>query len=222
MVDPEARTRKSPDNECVACHMPTSATEIPHLAFTHHRIGIHAGWRKDDTSSRGSGELVALSDLSAYSALDRPRMLGLAHIQASEDQAEPNKAREHEMRAYTHLREVWNAGLRDVDTAATLALLAGREGHDAGEFVEYAIKQHDVPGMVRINALLAAAAWHAERGELVEALENMREVVQLRRASGDWKLLSFLELQSGNRVAAAAAVEQGARIDGQPPVLRQP
>ena len=40
--DPSARrSKESPDNNCVQCHMPRSKTDIPHLAFTHHRVGIH-------------------------------------------------------------------------------------------------------------------------------------------------------------------------------------
>ncbi|MCA9205427.1 MAG: hypothetical protein KDA59_20385, partial [Planctomycetales bacterium] len=36
------RREHQPQDNCVACHMPTSDTDIPHIAFTHHRIGIHA------------------------------------------------------------------------------------------------------------------------------------------------------------------------------------
>lgn len=140
---------------------------------------------------------------------------------AAEDEADANNALEFETRAFEQLLEAWNGGLRDIDTAATLALLAGRGGQDVGEFVEYAMKQPDAPGIVRVNALLAATAWHAEQGELAKALESAREVVQLRRASGDWKLLSFLEAQSGNRVAAAAAFEKAAQIDGLRPAQPQ-
>src|SRR5262249_40612603 len=35
------RERESPSNNCIQCHMPTSPTELPHIAFTHHRIGVH-------------------------------------------------------------------------------------------------------------------------------------------------------------------------------------
>ena len=219
-VDPDVRMRKSSDNNCMTCHMPTSDTEIPHLAFTHHRIGIHSDQPKDEPTRR-AGDLIFLSNLSAHSALDRQRMLGLAYMHAAEDEADANNALEFETRAFEQLLEAWNGGLRDIDTAATLALLAGRGGQDVGEFVEYAMKQPDAPGIVRVNALLAATAWHAEQGELAKALESAREVVQLRRASGDWKLLSFLEAQSGNRVAAAAAFEKAAQIDGLRPAQPQ-
>lgn len=214
-VDPDVRQRKSSENNCIVCHMPTSDTEIPHLAFTHHRIGIHPPGTADDETGRGSGELVALSDLSAFSDLDRQRMLGLAYMQAAEDEPDARKARAHELRAFATLREVWKAGLRDVDLAATLALLAGREGHEAAEYVEYAINHPDAPPpLVRINALLATAAWRAQEGKLTEAISAMGEVVQLRRAASDWKLLGFLAGRAGSRDLARSAMQKAAEIDG--------
>src|SRR5205823_426090 len=40
-VSEERRRKESPENDCAKCHMPRSPTEIPHLAFSHHRIGVH-------------------------------------------------------------------------------------------------------------------------------------------------------------------------------------
>ena len=145
-------------------------------------------------------------------------MLGLAYMQAAEDEVEAGHALEFETRAYDQLLAAWNGGLRDIDTAATLALLAGRGGHDAGLYVECAMRQTDVPGIARVNALLGAAAWHAQQGELSQAVECAREIVQKRRAAGDWKLLSFLEEQAGNHRAAAAAAQRAAEIEGVRPI----
>jgi hypothetical protein len=216
-VDPGIRLAESPEDNCMTCHMPTSDTDIPHLAFTHHRIGIHPPRPESPTAARSEKGLVPLSDLSAFSELDRQRNLGLAHVYAAEDEAEPERAREHEVRAYEILRTVWAEGLRDVEVAAALALLAGRAGHDAGPYVQYALSQPDAPPMARINTLLASAAWHAERGELARALASARELVRLRRASGDWRLLSFLASHLGEHAEARAAWEYAAEIDGQRP-----
>jgi Cytochrome c554 and c-prime len=54
-VDKAVRERESPDNNCVRCHMPRSPTEIPHLAFTHHRIGVHK-------QSAETGKLLAANE----------------------------------------------------------------------------------------------------------------------------------------------------------------
>src|SRR5256885_12706042 len=41
-VEPARRAKESAGNDCVHCHMPQSKTDIPHLAFTHHPVGIHS------------------------------------------------------------------------------------------------------------------------------------------------------------------------------------
>jgi hypothetical protein len=216
-VDPSVRLAKSAEDNCMTCHMPTSDTDIPHLAFTHHRIGIHPPRPEDQTVTHQERGLIPLSDQSAFSELDRRRSLGLAYVYAADDEAEQGKARDHAMRAYEILREVWSAGLRDVEVAAALALLAGRSGHDAGEYVQFALSQPDAPPMARINTLLASAAWHAERGELAKALASARKLVELRRVSGDWRLLSFLAGHGGQHAEAKAAWDYADVIDGRRP-----
>ena len=69
----ETRQEKS-ENNCFKCHMPSSQSEVPHVAFTHHRIGIHP--RRGAPPAAGASEpLIPLSDLSALSDSDRLRTL---------------------------------------------------------------------------------------------------------------------------------------------------
>ncbi|MGE5193124.1 MAG: cytochrome c3 family protein, partial [Deltaproteobacteria bacterium] len=64
-------------NDCAACHMPSRATEMPHVAFTHHQIGKHP--LEDETPPADSADrLVPLFDSAALSEPDRRRSLGLA------------------------------------------------------------------------------------------------------------------------------------------------
>lgn len=74
----ETRQQES-HNECVACHMPSSHTEVPHVAFTHHRIGIHP-LQNESTEASGTDAIVPLSDLSALSDSDRRRTLLLVRL----------------------------------------------------------------------------------------------------------------------------------------------
>jgi predicted CXXCH cytochrome family protein len=78
-LSPSVREEKS-KNDCTQCHMPKSATEVPHLAFTHHRIGIHPLVRKPDRSDEND-PLIPLSDLSGLSPAERERSLMLARLQ---------------------------------------------------------------------------------------------------------------------------------------------
>src|SRR5205823_4467127 len=43
----KARVEKEPKDYCITCHMPRGPTDIPHLSFADHRVGIHAA-RADD------------------------------------------------------------------------------------------------------------------------------------------------------------------------------
>ena len=45
-VEPEKRRREAPGDDCAKCHMPANDTEIPHVAFSHHRIGVHTAGRR--------------------------------------------------------------------------------------------------------------------------------------------------------------------------------
>ncbi len=68
------------ENDCVRCHMPKSDTEVPHVAFTHHRIGIHP--LKDEPGGADQGDwLIPLTDLSGLDEADRKRTLQLARLQ---------------------------------------------------------------------------------------------------------------------------------------------
>ncbi len=40
-LDETQRRKQQPADNCAACHMPRGDTDIPHIAFTHHRIGLH-------------------------------------------------------------------------------------------------------------------------------------------------------------------------------------
>ena len=61
--------------------MPHSAVEVPHLAFTHHRIGIHtadAAAKTDEKTSR-HGTRARARHLPDLPELDEPGLLGLAY-----------------------------------------------------------------------------------------------------------------------------------------------
>ena len=73
---------KSAEDNCVACHMPQSPTEIPHFAFTHHRIGLHDV--DQPPVDKGIESLVPLVDLSHLPKIEQDRLLGLAYLQLSD------------------------------------------------------------------------------------------------------------------------------------------
>jgi len=81
-LEPADRLKQSPSDDCSACHMPKGKTDIPHVAFTHHRVGRHL-----PSPSRPEGgaipDLVAVDDNPRLAETDRNRNLGLAYLKAS-------------------------------------------------------------------------------------------------------------------------------------------
>src|SRR5262249_24330641 len=77
-LDQAERLKKDPADSCAACHMPRGDTDIPHVAFTNHRIVREAPRRTAEGAGR-LPELVPTDDLSHLPPLDRQRNLGLAY-----------------------------------------------------------------------------------------------------------------------------------------------
>src|SRR5262249_274635 len=71
-VPPGERRRKQPADDCSACHMPRGDTDIPHVAFTHHRIGRHAP-RPGTKGQTGTPVLVCDADLSHLGPVEKQR-----------------------------------------------------------------------------------------------------------------------------------------------------
>jgi len=66
-----------PKDNCIACHMPRGPTDIPHISFSHHRVGIHAANVNDQLVE--SDQLVPVADVAHFPEHERLRLLGLAN-----------------------------------------------------------------------------------------------------------------------------------------------
>lgn len=221
-TDPQTRLKTKPTDNCVTCHMPTSDTEIPHLAFTHHRIGIHKPVRrKEESNVNGPGKLVAINDLSGWSKLDQDRMLGLAWLEVASNKGGPLAADRRQM-AFRLLSNVWDRGIRDSATASgLLALTAGSRDPRVRQFISAIEDDLNCPPDVQLNGLLGQALMHAQSGQLDEAVGAMKKIVARRRVSGDWVLLAeFLDRQ-GNRSDCMKSLEHALEIEPLQPNLRR-
>ncbi len=86
-LDQVARLKKNAQDDCAACHMPRGDTEIPHIAFTHHRIGRHAA--APLTATEPGATLVPLDNVAHLPAVDQQRNLGLANLEVSRSASAP-------------------------------------------------------------------------------------------------------------------------------------
>lgn len=213
-VDPTRRTRESPANDCVRCHMPKSPTEIPHLAFTHHRIGIHSNEKKDLQSKSSDADLNAFFDLSRFTTMDQKRSLGLGYLEAAAREKDRALAERLRARSLDFLSDVHAKGLRDGGLEAGLA----RVRHELidGDWVGYArlaLEQPNLDGGSRCMAMFMIAESDLERKRYADAVRVLRELTQLRRDQSDWLRLADCERNLGNHAATDDALLHAVQIN---------
>ena len=211
------RKMESPDNNCVHCHMPRSPTDIPHLAFTHHRVGIH---RHPPTAPPAvdakdtPGELQPLLPLPALSELDKQLTLGEAYRLLPLRSKHGTHKAVYQQRALGLLTGVHEAGLRNADLEASLAQLCfDMKVGEPLEYAERALGFPDLAGQGRCDALFVKAQILAERGNHTEAIAALRELTQLRRYVFDWLFLANYTRAIGEETAALDALKMAIRIN---------
>lgn len=211
-VEELRRKQESPENDCVQCHMPRAPTEIPHLAFTHHRIGRHT----KPAAVLPIGDTVSLRPFLnelRMSPIDQRRSLGLGYVEAAERETSPARSNTYRERAFGLLSGVWDEGLRDPLVSVSLARLQAAAGRDVTVFAEEALTHQELTGQERCNALYLSAEKGIKDGRYEEALPLARELTRLRRHAMDWLLLSECLGRQGDDRAAISAMETATRIN---------
>jgi predicted CXXCH cytochrome family protein len=217
-MDRRQRHKESPDDNCVQCHMPSSPTDIPHLAFTHHRVGIHTGPKADDRprlQPGGTPTLQPVHDLSRFSAIDRQRSLGLAYLETADQEKGLEAHQQYAQQALQLLTEVRTAGLKDavVDVAlARLKIDLGQTDEALNDLVASAAADPTLVSAERCNALYFFVTRQGMLGRYDEARDALRELTSLRRNWLDWQLLADCERRLGNDRAELEALAMAVRI----------
>jgi predicted CXXCH cytochrome family protein len=211
------RAKESPDNNCVHCHMPRSSTEVPHVAFTHHRVGIHpmpAKGGHEAPAARDGIELRPFLEPPALSDIDRKRSLGEAYRLLSLRDPDAGKRPQLRARALELLSGVHAAGLRDAELDAALAqMYFDAKVGDPFAYAESALAYPQLSGQGRCDALFVFARVQADRGNHAEAARALRELTQLRRFVLDWLYLANSLRALGDERAGREALEMAIRIN---------
>lgn len=201
-VDLREREVASPSNDCVQCHMPKAPTEVPHLAFTHHRIGIHRAGDRRPTDPRqvpqGLAELRPFHATTGISEADQQRSLGLAYVEAGSRQEAPDVANAFRERAWRILRTVRANGPADSAVETALARLAFElQSAPVEPFARAALSDPELSGKDRCNVLFLLAEAAMQRRDDRAALPFAEELTQLRRHPRDWLMLADCRNHTG-------------------------
>lgn len=210
-LDMAVRLKKDARDNCVACHMPRGDTDIPHIAFTHHRIGRHPP--PPPMHPERVPELIAEGDLSSVPPLDRKRNLGMAYVMASQHPAYAAYVEEFRQRAEELLTEVHAAGLRhDAATAALFELLRDSDRGRAREYGQEILQSRGVGANMRTRIQLGLASFAMQEGHPAAAASLLEGLVKLRRSADDWRLLGMAQLEQDQPTQALAALQQALAI----------
>jgi tetratricopeptide (TPR) repeat protein len=199
------RRKQQPADNCAACHMPRGDTDIPHIAFTHHRIGRHKA--QPPVASDRVPDLVLTDDNPQLTSLERQRNLGLAYVEVYRNPVNAKYAQVFASRARELLEAAYSAGLREGETAAALADLYWKAGDyfRAAVYARQALDAPDTRPTPRATALLLLADCERRDHNFETAIGLLEESTRVRRSSDDWRLLgvSRLDLNDPRRALPA-------------------
>lgn len=213
-LSPSERLQQNASDNCVQCHMPQVPTDIPHIAFTHHRIGVHTSMNVDQSTDDSKSHLVPFGDVSGLAEIERQRCLGLAYAELTDRQSVPNAANEYRGQAIRLLQTVADSNEADGDVFAALARFAWEEQNPslAMNYAKRALANRDLSAKARVNSLLIVGDCYLQAKQSALAVAPLEQLVKLRRNSEDWLLLGISRFQSGQRESGIAAVKQATLI----------
>jgi predicted CXXCH cytochrome family protein len=212
--EPERSVRNG--NDCVACHMPQSETDIQHVAFTHHRIGIHqpvtATAPPDAAVFR---RLEPALDISHLSEDERRRGLGLAYMQFHRNQGETSASAPYLNEARPIIEDVVARGMMDAALAMAQAEMFASSGSigAAEQWANKTLSSTDLSSAERTGALRLLASSALQQNHIEEARKHLEQLVELCRDPRDWLLLGLVYQRQKKLDEATAAFERVLSID---------
>jgi tetratricopeptide (TPR) repeat protein len=192
--------------------MPRGDTDVPHVAFTHHRVGLH----KAGGPAPAAGtipDLVAIAEGPAWSEIDRKRNLGLAHLEVYREPAYAQYGDVFRERAKELLEAVYDVGLREAETCQALAEIYSRDDlARASDYAKQALTCRDILPDARAGALTVLAYAEMQEKRFETAAEFFEQLTQLRRYADDWRLLGVCYLELSQPKKALMALDKSLAI----------
>jgi tetratricopeptide (TPR) repeat protein len=223
-LDEARRLAQDAADNCLTCHMPRGDTEMPHIAFTNHRIERRPTQRPADLKPGGAllpdpfgpaPKLVPIDNAPQLSPLEQRRNLGLAYFSACRNPVHVRYgyADAFRERARECLQGVDAAGLRDPEAAAALAeLYWEKDPSRANAYAQQALQAPDGSSEARVSALLVLAGIAMRERRFAEASRRLEEVVHRQRAANDWYFLGLCYLEQDQPARALPPLRQSLAI----------
>ena len=219
----ESRHAPTVHDNCIQCHMPRGPTEIPHFAFTHHRIGIHKAAPVTADTQSDADELVLIPGSPATAALEERRNRGLGYLQFSGAASEMPEILKHRKQARDILQQVQRQGLKDPEVDAALARLLW--GNDSQQMIRHAkailVAKNASPEALA-TACFTLGATYYEMNRPAEALPWLERTLPLRPTADIYVMLSDCLAFSGDTAAALAASRRACELAPDRPRYLQP
>ncbi len=202
-----------PQDNCIACHMPQVATDIPHIAFTHHRIGLH-GEQQKATYNAQTADLLPFGDVSAVTSVELQRSHALACAEFSSRAPSAELSAEFRRRAVRELASLVRTTTADGEVHAALARLLWEDGEvqTAEQQAVAALRDPYLSPGGRVNSLFVQGDSLLQRRRFAEAVSPLQQLTTLRRSSEDWLIRGLAEFQAGEQSIGLRSVEHAAAI----------
>jgi len=233
-VQTNARIRQQPDDNCVTCHMPRGPTDIPHLSFTHHRIGIHADDGATKARVEPDDQLTAVSDVSFLPDHERQRLLGLANEafaarvagglddDSTDDDANAALGDVFRKRATAILSDVRAQGLTDPEVEVFFSTIHWRQNPAyCIAHAETALRSPQISPTTRTSALHHLATSHFDQRNYLKALPYLEALVEVDRDEIALMLLGICYQNTGRQDAALPLFERAVQAAPQSADLRR-
>lgn len=205
------RLTRDQGGRCVTCHMPQVETNVPHVAFTHHRIGIHN--EAPAGRARQMADLAPMGDISQVPDDERDRALALAYLELSDAQSESAPRRHYRRRARELLSRV-QIKHADADIEAALARLDWESSSPrAAQSAQAAFNAGGLSPGARLNVLFVLGDTYCQAHDWSGARHVLGELLTLRRHSEDWRLFGICQAESGDLAAGAESLKRAVRIN---------
>ncbi|MDA8745079.1 multiheme c-type cytochrome [Rubripirellula amarantea] len=211
-IDHDERIAKNND-DCSKCHMPAAKTNVTHVAFHHHRIGIHT--ESVDHVPRTSDVLIPVVDDPDLPEQERKRRLAIAmYQQLDATHGTPDAPKPRDIATY-ELFQLYQTGVEDATITTALAEDAFESGYSeiSKSLAEKSLQYQPRPAEERLDALRILGRIALARQDNVAALKYYRELVSQTRNANDHYYLGLSEQNNKNSDRAIASLKRSIELE---------